>query len=107
MPAVTEGRPVHWVALDGRWPAVILTRAEVLPVRSRVTVAPIMPRVRGLSVEILVGRAQGLDREGVVNLDDVQTVPGTAVGAFIGMLTPVQEHLLARAVRYAFDLEEV
>jgi mRNA interferase MazF len=87
-------------------PAVILTRAEVAGVRARVTVAPVTSRVRGLSVEVLVGRGQGLDGDGAVNLDNVTTVPAAAVGPFIGMLTPVQDRLLARAIRYAFDLEE-
>ncbi len=103
---MTDGRPIHWVTLDERRPAVVLTRGEVVPVRRQVTVAPITSRVRGLSVEVLVGREQGLDHDSVINLDNVQTVPSAAVGAFIGVLTPVQEHLLARAVRYAFDLEQ-
>lgn len=102
---MSDGRPIHWVALDKRRPAVVLTRAEVVPVRRQVTVAPITSRVRGLSVEVLVGREQGLDHDSVINLDNVQTVPSAAVGTFIGVLTPVQEHLLARAVRSAFDLE--
>ena len=101
-----DGRPIHWVSLDKRRPAVVLTRAGVVPVRRQVTVAPITSRVRGLSVEVLVGRDQGLDHDSVVNVDNVQTVPSAAVGAFIGILTPVQERLLARAIRYAFDLEE-
>jgi mRNA interferase MazF len=71
-----------------------------------VTVAPITSRVRGLSVEVLVGREQGLEGEGVVNVDNVQTVPAAAVGAFIGTLTPVQDRLLALGIRYAFDLDE-
>jgi mRNA interferase MazF len=94
------------VTLDKLRPAVVLTRAEVAAVRRQVTVAPITSRIRGLSVEVLVGKGQGLDHESVVNVDNVQTVPSTAVGPFIGVLSPVQEHLLARAVRYAFDLEE-
>ena len=92
--------------LDERRPAVVLTRLEVVALRGQVTVAPITTRVRGLSVEVLVGRRQGLGSDGVVNVDHVQTVPREAVGPFIGTLTPVQEHLLARAVRHAFDLEE-
>ncbi len=102
---MTDGRRIHWVTLDKRRPAVVLTRAEVVSVRGQVTVAPVTSRVRGLSVEVLVGREQGLDHDSVINVDNVQTVPSAAVGAFIGVLTPVQEHLLARAIRYAFDLE--
>ena len=94
------------MVLDERRPAVVLTRPEVVALRGQVTVAPITSRVRGLSAEVLVGRGQGLDGDSVVNVDTVQTVPREAVGPFIGTLTPMQEHLLARAIRYAFDLEE-
>ena len=102
---MTEGRSIRWVTLDKRRPAVILTREAVLSVRRQVTVAPITSRVRGLSVEVPVGKDQGLDHDSVVNADNVQTVPVEALGPFIGMLTPLQERLLARAIRNAFDLE--
>ena len=101
-----DGRPIHWVALDRHRPAVVLTRAGVVPVRRRVTVAPISTRVRGLSVEVLVGRDQGLDQDSVINVDHVQTVPSAAVGELIGILAPLQARQLACAIRYALDLEE-
>ncbi len=93
------------MTLDKRRPAVLLTRAEVIHRRTQVTVAPITSRVRGLSVEVPVGPAQGLDHDSVINVDNVQTVPSSAVGAYVGLLTPLQERLLARAIRFAFDLE--
>jgi mRNA interferase MazF len=102
---LTEGRPLHWVTLDKRRPCVILTRAEVVSVRTQLSVAPITSTIRGLSVEVPVGPAQGLGHDSVVNVDNIQTVAASAVGTFIGLLTPVQERLLARAIRYAFDLE--
>jgi mRNA interferase MazF len=94
------------VTLDKRRPSVILTRAEVASVRTLLTVAPITSRIRGLSVEVPVGTSQGLGHDSVINVDNIQTVPASAVGAFIGLLTPIQERLLARAIRYAFDLEQ-
>ncbi len=93
------------MTLDKRRPAVLLTRAEVIHRRTQVTVAPITSRVRGLSVEVPVGPAQGLDHDSVINVDNVQTVPSSAVGAYVGLLTPLQERLLAQAIRFAFDLE--
>lgn len=102
---MTENRSIHWVTLDKRRPAVILTRSEVFAVRKQVTVAPITSRIRELSVEVPVGTHQGLDDKSVINVDNVQTVPVAAIGPFIGMLNPVQERLLVRAIRYAFDLE--
>jgi mRNA interferase MazF len=102
---LTDGRPIHWVSVDKRRPAVILTRSEVAAVRGQLTIAPITSRIRGLSVEVPVGRPQGLAHDSVVNVDNIQTVPSTALGSFIGRLSPIQERLLARAIRYAFDLE--
>ena len=103
---MTEGRPIHWVSLDKRRPSVILTRAAVVTVRTQLTVAPITSRIRDLSVEVPVGTAQGLAHDGVINVDNIQTVPASSIGPFIGLLTPIQERLLARAIRYAFDLEQ-
>lgn len=97
-------RPIHLVRLDKTRPAVILTREIVRPHRSRVTVAPITSRVRGLTVEVPVGQSNGLDQDSVINCDNIVTVPTSAVGRQIGFLWSEQEPQLREAVRAAFDL---
>ena len=97
-------RPIHLVRLDKTRPAVILTREIVRPHLSRVTVAPITSRVRGLTVEVPVGRSNGLDQDSVINCDNIVTVPTSAVGRQIGFLWSEQEPRLSEAVRAAFDL---
>ena len=97
-------RPIHLVRLDKTRPAVILTREIVRPHLSRVTVAPITSRVRGLTVEVFVGRSNGLDQDSVINCDNIVTVPTWAVGPQIGFLWSEQEPRLSEAVRAAFDL---
>ena len=97
-------RPIHLVRLDKTRPAVILTREIVRPHLSRVTVAPITSRVRGLTVEVFVGRSNGLDQDSVINCDNIVTVPTSAVGRQIGFLWSEQEPRLSEAVRAAFDL---
>ena len=97
-------RPIHLVRLDKTRPAVILTREIVRPHISRVTVAPITSRVRGLTVEVPVGRSNGLDQDSVINCDNIVTVPTSAVGRQIGFLWSEQEPRLSEAVRAAFDL---
>jgi mRNA interferase MazF len=97
-------RPIHLVRLDKTRPAVILTREIVRPHLSRVTVAPITSRVRGLTVEVSVGRSNGLDQDSVINCDNIVTVPTSAVGRQIGFLWSEQEPRLSEAVRAAFDL---
>jgi len=72
---------------------------------ARVTVAPITTTVRGLSTEIPVGPANGLDHACVVSCDNVVTIPKSALGAQIGFLLPAQETALTKAIHAAFDLD--
>ena len=83
----------------------VLTREAIRPHLARVTVAPITNTIRGLSTEVPVGRANGLDADGVVSLDNILTIPVATLGPQIGVLLPAQEDDLAAAIRAAFDLE--
>jgi mRNA interferase MazF len=98
-------RPIHTARLDKNRPVLILTRELVRPHLTRVTVAPITSTVRGLSTEVPVGRANGLDHDSVVSCDNIVTVPVAAIGPLIGYLLPAQEPALSRAVHAAFDLD--
>ncbi|MGH3682455.1 MAG: type II toxin-antitoxin system PemK/MazF family toxin [Natronosporangium sp.] len=97
-------RPIHVAKLDKSRPVLVLTRTQVQPFLSRVTVAPITSTVRGLSTEVPVGTANGLDRDSVVSCDNIVTVPVETVGRRIGYLLPAQEAALGEAIRAAFDL---
>ncbi len=98
-------RPVYLVEMDKVRPAVVLTREIVRPRLRNLTVAPITSTVRGLSTEVPVGPANGLDRDSVVSCDNVTTVPATTLRRPIGYLLPDQERALARALVLAFDLD--
>lgn len=98
-------RPIHTAELDTSRPVLVLTRELVRPHLSRVTVAPITTRSRGLSTEVPVGAANGLDAGSVVSCDNIVTVPVSALGNQIGALLPSQEGALANAIRTAFDLD--
>ncbi len=97
-------RSIATVRLDKRRPALILTRAEKLPMLNWVTVAPITSTIRGLASEVAVGPRNGLDHDSVVSCDNIVTVGKDAVGATIGLLLDDQEAALARAISDAFDL---
>jgi mRNA interferase MazF len=97
-------RPIHIAQLDKARPVVVLTRELVRPHLSRVTVAPITRTVRGLSTEVPVGPANGLDHPSVISCDNVVTVPVSALGRQIGFFLPAQEPALSEAIRAAFDL---
>lgn len=98
-------RPIHTANLDRRRPVLVLTRELVRPAMRRVTVAPITTRSRGLTSEIPVGLHNGLEEDGVVNCDNIVTLPADALGRVIGYLLPNQEHDLTDAIMAAFDLE--
>lgn len=98
-------RPIHIADLDKRRPVLVLTRELVRPALNRVTVAPITTRRRGLASEIPVGSENGLAEEGVVNCDNIITIPSASLGTVIGYLLPRQEALLTEAIIAAFDLE--
>lgn len=98
-------RPIHIAQLDKARPVLILTRELVRPHLTRVTVAPITGTVRGLSTEVPVGVRNGLENDSVVSMDNIVTIPVTALGRQIGFLLPDQEESLTKAIRNAFDLD--
>jgi mRNA interferase MazF len=98
-------RPIHTAELDKTRPVVVLTRELVRPHLTRVTVAPITTTIRGLSTEVPVGPANGLDHGCVVSCDNIVTVPASVLGRQIGYLLPAQEAALTAAIHAAFDLD--
>lgn len=98
-------RPIHVAQLDKARLVLILTREIVRPHLNTVTVAPITGTIRGLSTEVPVGVANGLDKPSVVACDHVTTIPKEALGSRIGLLLDDQERALSDAIRAAFDLD--
>jgi mRNA interferase MazF len=98
-------RPIHLAQLDKVRPVLVLTRDVVRPHLGTVTIAPITSTVRGLSTEVPVGWANGLDHESVISCDNVTTIPRATLLKRVGYLLPDQERPLADAIVAAFDLE--
>lgn len=98
-------RPIHVARLDKTRPVLVLTRELVRPYLTRVTVAPVTGTIRGLSTEITLGPANGLDHTCVVSCDNIVTVPKSALGRQVGQLLPAQEAALTAAIYAAFDLD--
>ena len=96
-------RPIHTAELDRTRPVLVLTRELVRPHLARVTVAPITTTVRGLSTEVPVGAANGLQHDSVVSCDNILTVPAAALGRQIGLLLADQESALTAAIHAAVD----
>jgi mRNA interferase MazF len=98
-------RPIHLARLDKTRPALVLTRDRVRQRRQWVTIAPVTTTVRGLTTELAVGPANGLDHDSVVNLDNIVTIPASDLGRQVGRLLPEQESALTEAIHSAFDLD--
>jgi mRNA interferase MazF len=98
-------REICLARLDKTRPVLVLTRDAARAVMTKVTVAPVTSTVKGLSSEVAVGRANGLDHDSAVSIDNVVTIPADLLGRTLGFLTPEQEDDLARALVLAYDLE--
>jgi mRNA interferase MazF len=98
-------RDIHIAHLDKARPVVVLTREAVRSAMRRVTVAPITGAMKGLSTEVAVGRANGLDQDCVISCDNIMTIDKAALGRHLGFLFDYQEPSLAQAIVNAFALQ--
>lgn len=98
-------RPIHIASLDKARPVVLLTREIAVPHVSRVTVAPITSRIRGLSTEVLLDARNGVDGSCVISCDNITTILRSDLGRVIGFLREDQETDLTSAISSAFALE--
>lgn len=97
-------REIVLAHLDKTRPAAVLTRDVARGSMRKVTLAPITSTIKGLSSEVPVGQANGLDHDGVISLDNVLTISTDRLGRTVGHLTEAQETALGRAIVLAFDL---
>jgi len=73
---------------DKKRPVLILTRDSALEFLGEVTVAPVTSTVRDIPSEVALTATDGLPRDCAINLDHVQTVSATRIGAVITTLPP-------------------
>lgn len=79
---------VWWADLDKIRPVVVLTRARIAPLLSRVLVAPVTTTVRGIPTEVTLGKREGVTPGSVANLDNVRLVPVERLVARAGIIDP-------------------
>lgn len=97
-------RDIHLAKLDKSRPVLILTRDPVRGAMRRVTVAPITSTIKGLSTEVAVGPANGLEQASVISCDNIVTIDKAALGRHLGFLFESQEPELAMGIVNAFAL---
>lgn len=86
---------------DKRRPVLVLTRTSAIEFLGEVTVAPITSTVRQIPSEVLLGRDDGLAKDGAINLDHLQTVSKARVGALIASLNPSKMEEVRKALLFA------
>jgi mRNA interferase MazF len=97
---------IWWAKLDKRRPVVLLSRQEAYEIRALVIAAPVSTTVRGFSVEVKVGRREGLPLQGVVNCDWLVTIPKNDLVERAGSLSGSKLRDLNAALRFALALDE-
>lgn len=98
---------VHWyrfAAPDKRRPVVVLTRDSVLEYLGEVTIAPVTSTIREIPSEVLITSKDGLPRDCAVNLDHVQTVSRSKIGALITTLSADRMQQIRAALLFALGL---
>jgi mRNA interferase MazF len=91
----------------GRRPVLLLSRSSAFEYLNRVMVVEVTSTIRGIPVEVLLGRAEGLTRRCVANFDNVHVIPKRSLAARIGALSPSRVHETRRAMGYALDWPEL
>jgi mRNA-degrading endonuclease toxin of MazEF toxin-antitoxin module len=92
-----------WLAEVGRKkrPVLVMTRSEVIDVRSLVTVAEVTTSIRGLATEIEVDHVRvGLDRPSVINCDGIHTVTQRSLTTLVGRVSEDVMRNVCSAVSY-------
>lgn len=100
---------IWWAELPmpvGRRPVVILTRTPALRYLSKCIVAEVGTLIRGIAVEVPLGREEGLSKRCVVNLDNVHVVPLDRLATRAGSLGPDKRVDVKRALGHALAWPE-
>ena len=90
---------------DKKRPVLILHRDDIIEHLSEVTIAPVTTTIRNIPSEVFLSSVQdGVPRDCAVNLDHVQTVPKSRIGALITTLSPLRMESVNHALRFALGV---
>lgn len=94
-------------APDRRRPVLVLTRPEIIPFLSTVTVAPITTTIRGIPSEVAVGQESGLKSDSAINLDNLATVPKAGLRSRVGRVAPHVLDQVREALLFALGFDDL
>jgi mRNA interferase MazF len=96
---------VRFRPADKRRPVLVLTRDSALDVLGEATIAPITTTVRNIPSEVLLTEADGMPETCAINLDHIQTVQRTKLGALIITLKPEKLDQVRTALLFALGFK--
>jgi mRNA interferase MazF len=94
---------IWWADLDKIRPVVVLTRAHVVPLLTKVLVAPISTTVRHIPTEVALISDEGVREGCVANLDNAQLIPVRALVELAGTIRPDRWPLFCKAISAVLD----
>jgi mRNA interferase MazF len=101
---------IWWAELPqpaGRRPVLLLSRPDAYSYLNKFIAAEITTTVRGIPVEVGLGKSEGLPSRCVANFDNVRTIRRSALERRIGALTRTRVIEVKRALGYALGWDEL
>jgi mRNA interferase MazF len=91
---------------DKTRPALILTRTEAVAELNTVTIIPITSTIRDIDSQVFLDKSDGMDKECVVNVDNIQTVSKQRIGAYVTHLSNERMNDVFEAIKFAFGFDK-
>ena len=87
-------------------PVVILTRSSAIPLLKSVSVAPLTSTMRGGPSQVLLSPDDdGVEHACVVNLDNMQTIEKSEIGALMTTLSPARIREIEESLCFALGID--
>ena len=101
---------IWWAELPpsaGRRPVLLLSREDAYTYLNKFLAAEITTTIRGIPVEVSLGKGEGLPARCVANFDNVRTIRQSVLTRRIGILARKRAAEVKRALGYALGWDEL
>jgi mRNA interferase MazF len=99
-----------WASLPepaGRRPVLLLSRNEAYSYLNKFVAVEVTATIRGIAVEVSLGRSEGLPEKCVANCDNVRTIARSSLTKRIGQLSSRRHSEVKRALGHALAWDEL
>lgn len=84
-------------------PVLVVSRSDVLSVVRNIVVAPVTSTIRGIATCVPVGAEHGLDHDSAAPLDNLTTIPKSALTTRLGQVGPESRTIICAALTAMSD----